>query len=104
MTSIIVPADKAWEFGMSEVFHGGRAEIARSERCYGIGISICIEGFHENSDNDFGFGISVDHIGVDPERRGIWWEYAHDKAQCEEIVGNIYLAFLGEEIRMPWTP
>ena len=102
-TTIIVPSENAWEFGIQTVFSGGKREIARREIEPGIGIEIGIEGFEENSENDIGFGIFVDHIGMRYEDRNIWWEYAHDKTQCEEIVNGIYRAFLGEEIGEPWN-
>ncbi len=100
MGNIIVPAEEAWKFGIDTVFAGGKEEIARREIEPGIGLSVYIEGFADNSDDDIGFGIAVNHIGVDPSIGEVWWEYAHDPEQCEEIVTNIYLAFIGcEEVR-----
>ena len=102
MKNIMVSADKAWEFGISTVFTGGRSEIARREIEPGVGLSVFIEGYEDNMPDDIGFDITVAHIGVDPERGEVWREYAHSPEQCQEIVMNIYLAFIGEEIRKPW--
>ena len=92
MKNIIVPANEAWKFGVETVFAGGEEKIAQGNS------SVFIEGFPDNDENDVGFGISVRRDGVE-----IWWEYAHSPEQCEEIVANIYLAFIAEEIREPWT-
>lgn len=95
MTNVIVPIDKAWEFGVNTVFHGGYEEIARRETEPGIGVSVCIEGFRENSEDDFGLAVSVDHIGVRGAARNIYWMYAPCKKAFEEMLENVFKAFLG---------
>lgn len=95
MTEIIVPIDKAWEFGIQNVFHGGKEEIARREIEPGIGLSVYIEGFRENSENDFGFAVSVDNLGVRRESGNVYWMYAPVKEALEEFLEDIYRAFLG---------
>lgn len=95
MTNIIVPIEKAWEFGIQNVFHGGKEEIARREIAPGVGLSVYIEGFMENTEEDIGFAVSVDNLGVRRESGNVYWMYAPAKEPFEEILENVYRAFLG---------